>query len=62
MSSLLRRQGVYNRQKQTASKVSATVNKLVRSSFLGRDPSGERLIPDDMWDDDDDLTEQDTFL
>ena len=40
MSSLLRRQGKYGQSQQTAGAVQATANKLAKSSFLGREPTG----------------------
>ena len=51
MTGLVRRQGAYAQNKQTASEMKATANKLAKSSFLGRDPSGERptMITDSLW-------------
>ena len=50
MTGLVHRQGAYAQNKQTASEMKATANKLAKPSFLGRDPSGERPIPDSLWD------------
>ena len=59
MSSLLRRQGTYTAREYEERKNMA--RKLVKSSFLGRDPSGERPIPEILWDGEE-LTEKGTLL
>ena len=61
MDGLVRRQGAYAQNKQTVSEMKATANKLAKSSFLGRDPSGERPIPDSLWEGHD-LSEQGALL
>ena len=60
MTNLLARQATYEESGRRGSH-RATVSKLAKSSLLGRDPSGELPIPDEMWDGDD-LTEQGTLL
>ena len=47
MNSLLRRQGTYTAREQEERKSMA--RKLAKSSFLGRDPSEERPIPSNLW-------------
>ena len=60
MTSLLRRQRSYGSE-QTAGERSATAGRLAKSSFLGRDPSGEMEIPASLWDGDE-LNEKCTLL
>ena len=61
MSSLIRRQGAY-RDEGARGELRATAGKLAKSSFLGADPSGERPIPDSLWDDEDELSEKGALL
>ena len=60
MSSLLRRQGAY-RETQTVGERRATASRLAKSSFLGRDPSGQQEIPASLWDGEE-LSERGTLL
>ena len=62
MTSLLRRQGAYVQNKRAGGEMKATANKLAKSSFLGRDPTGERPIPDSLWETNDELSEQGSLL
>ena len=61
LSSLIRRQGAY-RDEGADSELRATAGKLAKSSFLGQDPTGERPIPDSLWEDEDELSEKGALL
>ena len=61
LSSLIRRQGAY-RDEGADSELRATSGKLAKSSFLGQDPTGERPIPDSLWEDEDELSEKGALL
>ena len=61
MDDILRRQVSYQEgsaKKQTR----ATVNRLAKSSLLGRDPTGEHPLPEEMYDSEGELTEKGTLL
>ena len=60
MSNLLARQITYQEEGKRGAQRS-TVNRLAKSSLLGRDPSGEHPIPEEMWDNGE-LTEQGVLL
>ena len=60
MSHILRRQSTYQEGNGRKSST-AIINKLANSSFLGRDPSGQRPLPAEMWEDDE-LTEHGALL
>ena len=49
MTSLLARQTTYEKGKRGSERT--TISRLAKSSLLGRDPSGEFPIPDEMWKD-----------
>ena len=60
MASLVRRQGTYGEGGERDER-RVTINKLSKSSFLGRDPSGQRPIPDSLWEGEE-LSERGTLL
>ena len=60
MTGLLRRQGTYA-AKEPTSEGRRAASKLAKSSFLGRDPSGEKPIPNSLWVNGE-LSEQGTLL
>ena len=60
MTGLLRRQGTYS-AKEPSNEGRRAASKLAKSSFLGRDPSGEKPIPKSLWVNGE-LSEQGTLL